>query len=122
MRPVALVLQGQVPETALSTRSDTFRPRPDVGTAISRVARIEDNEARIIDPAIGVFESTMIDLLQPLPGVVLCQIETSGRRQNLAATKMVIKKEAEPDNRPRPQTAVVRENEPQRPNDVGRRC
>src|SRR5581483_10426284 len=47
------------------------------------------------------------------------QIEASRRRQDAATTEVVVEKEAEPDDRPRPQALVVREDEPQGPNDMG---
>ena len=48
------------------------------------------------------------------------EVDASRRRKDVAAAEMVVKKEAEPDDRPRPQSPVVREDKPQGPDDV--RC
>ena len=58
--------------------------------------------------------------LERRAGDVAGEIDRARRRQNVATAKMIIEKEAEPQDRPGPQAPVMRQNEAQRPDDMGR--
>ena len=91
------------------------------GAARGGVERVEQHQPRVVDEAVGVFEALRE---QPLGerfarGVAL-EIERAGRRQQLAAAEMVVKEQPEPEQPGRPQLAVMRQDEPQRLDDVRR--
>ena len=120
-RAVAAVLEHQVPQPLLAPGLDAAGAGGDLGAAVGGVAGVENDEAGIVDPAVGILEGAGVVRLEGPAGRVAAEVEAAGRRQDVAAAEVVVKEEAEPDDRPRPQAAVVGEDEPQRPDDVGGR-
>src|SRR5262245_37002292 len=58
LTPAALcIFECADPMAAVATRRDAARPRPYVCAAVGGIAGIEDDETRIIDPAVGIFEA-----------------------------------------------------------------
>ena len=117
-RPVALVLERQPPFAALPPGGDEAGAGGDLGAAVGGVARVERDQPRIVDPAVRIFEGAAILGLERLAGLVLPEVEALRRRQDAPPAEVVVEKEAEPDDRPRPQAAVMREDKSQRPDDV----
>ncbi len=95
--------------------------RADGCATRGRIARIEHHEPRIVDPAIGKFETGME---HPWPercaGRVAREVERAGRRQELAPAHVVVEEEPEPQQPCGPQAAARRQHDAQRPHDVGR--
>ena len=102
----------------VAPRGDAAGARRDVGAAVGGVASVEHDEPRIVDPAVGIFEGATVLGLERLPGFVPPEVEAPRRRQDVAAAEVIVEKEAEPDDRPRPQAAVMREDKAQRPDDM----
>src|SRR5689334_8363649 len=79
---------------------------------------VENNQARIVDPTVGIFESEAIARLQGLPGGIAGEVERFGRRQDATTTEMVVEEQAETEQPARPEALVVRQHETKRPDDV----
>ena len=85
-------------------RADTTSVRVSmIRAALRRVDGVQDDEARIVDPAVGIFEAARELRLQRLARRVARQVERARRRQELAPAEMVVEEEAEPDQPGRPQ-------------------
>ena len=65
------ILKRQPPAVPFPARGDAARPRPDVGAAVGGVACAEDDEPRVIDPAVGIFEAAPERRLQRHAGFVV---------------------------------------------------
>ena len=59
-------------------------------------ARIQHNETRILDPAIGIFEAFDKTVLKRRTGRMGAQVERPAGWQDLATAKMVIDEQADP--------------------------
>jgi hypothetical protein len=71
------------------------RAGADIGAAVGGVAGVEHDEARIVDPAVGIFEALRRAGFSGAPAGHPAQIERRGRRQQLAAADMVVEEQAE---------------------------
>ena len=65
----------------------------NVRTAGFRIDGIEDNQARILDPAIREFEAGSIFALERSPALVGGEIDGPRRRQQFSTADMVVKKQ-----------------------------
>ncbi len=93
----------------------------DVGAAIGGVARGQHHQPRVIDEAVGIFEALCVAAGdEGMADGVAGEIDRAGRRQQIAAADMVVKEQAEPQQPGRAQAGVVRQNETQGTDDVGR--
>jgi len=99
--------------------TDNARARMDGSAAIGRIARVEHDEAGIVHPAVGIFEGRGIAGLERRPCRVVAQVEAARGRQQLAAAQMVVEEEAEAQHPGRTEPGMVRQDETQRPDDVG---
>ena len=115
-----LVRDHDAPERAAAFSPQHLGVRFDGGAAGGGVHGVENHEVRILDPAVGIFEPPPELRLERFAGRILRQVHPPRRRQKLAAAKVVVEKEAEPDKPGRPKSPVVREDEPQGPDDVRR--
>ena len=107
--------------TPRSVRFD-IRARPDFCAAICGVAGVEYDESRIVDPAVGIFESRIENARLQRPSQTIgSQVQCARSAQLLSPADMVVKKKAEAKHPRRTQSGSVRQKETQRPNDVGRR-
>ena len=93
----------------------------DFGAAIGGIARGEHDEARVVDEAVGIFKALGVAVGdQRLADLVMREIDRTRRRQQLTAADMVVQEQPQPQQPGRTQARVVRQNETQRPDDVGR--
>ena len=107
------VFDRELPAPATLPRLDGAHPRVDLGAATSRVARIQDHEAGVIDLAIRIFEALgEAPRQQRLAGHIAAEIEGPGRRQQPAAAEMVVEEQAKSQQPGRPQAGMVRQHEP----------
>ena len=111
----------QAPNVRAAVGGDRFGPGADRCPAIRRIPRVEDHQAGIVDPTVGVFEAERVEAGFKRPASLINrQVEGRGRRQKLAAAEMVIEEQTEPKQPRWTQSFVVRQHEAQRPDDVGR--
>ena len=124
------------PEDSLATvggaqRRDPIRPvslqtgascaRQHLGTTLERIDGIGHDQSRIVDPAIGVFETRAVTRVECLAGGMTAQVDRLRRRQVLPRRKVVVQEEASADHPRGSQVRVVRQHEPQRPREMRRR-
>ena len=115
------ILDGDVPDAVDLPDLDRARAGADFGAAIGRIARGEHDEARVVDEAIGIFKTLGVAVGdQGLADLVMDEIDRARRRQQMPAADMVVQEQPQPEQPGRPQAGVVRQNETQRPDDVGR--
>jgi hypothetical protein len=110
----------ELPVRSVGPGRDDTGPGANVGAASTRVARVEDHQPGVIDPTVGVLEAATEPPVQRLSELVSGQVQGLGRRQELAAADVVVEEQAEAQKPCRPLAAVVRQDEAQGPNDMGR--
>ena len=115
-----LVLKINAPMIAVSARSDDFCPDSDICAARFRIHGVENDEARVINPAIGVLKGAREFTFERGTRRRSREIYLMRCRQYFAPTQMVIEKEANPDQPSRPECCVVREHKTQWPDYVRR--
>ena len=72
------------------------RARADGGAALGRIACVEDDEAGIVDPAVGILEAGGEEAgLQRRAGAVRGEIEDAGAGQALPAAQVIVEEQAE---------------------------
>ena len=81
----AAIDEIEMPKAGLASRRSEFGARGDLGTVFRRVDRVQDDQTRILDPTVGVFEGAAIFRAQRLSGRVRGEIDVAGRGQDLAA-------------------------------------
>ena len=96
------VAQCDHPAAGLAARADNARARHDGGAVPHRIAGVQDDKARILDPAIGIFEGPAKFRLQRGAGRIRAKIQCLRSRQQFAAAKMVIEEQPQPDQPGRP--------------------
>ncbi len=114
------VAEGDGPQAAVGAGGDHFGARHDDGAAVGRIARVEDDEARVVDRAVRIFEGLAVVLAERCAGGIGPEVERAGGGQKLAAAEIVVGEQAEAQHPGRPQALVVGQNEPQRADDVRR--
>ena len=115
------VLDGDVPDAVDLPDLDRARAGVDLGAAIGRIARGEHDEARVIDEAVGILKAFAVAVGdQGFSHLVMDKIDRARRRQQMPAADMIVQEQPQPQQPGRPQSGVVRQNETQRADDVGR--
>lgn len=110
-----------MPQALLAPCRHDFGARHDGRPLVGGVAGVQHHHPGIVDPAVGIFEGLGKQRLQRLAGRIAAHVEHRGRRQQLAAAKVVVEEEAEPDQPGRTDAAlVIGQHEAQRPDDVRR--
>src|SRR5690606_9476473 len=102
------------------SRRGAAGPGQDLGAALARIERVQDHEARVLDPAVRVREADAKVLLERRARRIAPQIDAPGARQLAATAEMVVQEQAEADQPDRTLLGAVRQNEAQRPRDVRR--
>ena len=115
---IAGVVQREPPEVAVAFRGEAARARSDLGATVGGVAGVQHHQAGIIDGAIGILEGAAVGRLQSPARHVGGEVDGARRRQRAAEAEVVIDEEAETDDRPRAQAAVMGQDEPERTDDV----
>jgi hypothetical protein len=100
----------EMPEVADPSRRGHAGPGPDVGATLGRVLRVQDHQAGILDPAIGIFEPAR-GVAQGEPRLVPGQVEAAGRRQGSAPAEMIVDEQTEAQQPGRPQAGRVGQDE-----------
>ena len=100
LKPGVDIERGEAPGFVVALGGDAAGAGVDGGAAFGGVDGVQDDEAGIIDPAVGIFETAREFRLERQPRRVRGEIERAGRRQDVAAAKMVIEEQAEPQHRP----------------------
>ena len=108
----------RLPAAAVTAEARAAGAGQNRGAALLGVERVQDHEAGIVDPAVGIFEGTAELGLERGAGRVAAQVERAGRRQALAAAKVVVEEQAEADQPSRALFGRVRQDEAHRPDDV----
>ncbi len=90
-----------------------------LGTALGRVARVDDDQTRVVNPAIRIFEAFR-ELAVLERATERIGIEAQGARsaQSFSAADMVVEREPEMQHPGGPQSGTVRQHEAQRANDI----
>jgi hypothetical protein len=114
------VLHLDVPVAALSPRRHDPGARPDIRPAICRIAGIEDDKPGILHPAVGIFERPREQRLERFAGTITLEVKRPGGRQKPAPAQVIVEQQPQPQQPGRPQAAMMRQDEPQWPDDV--RC
>jgi hypothetical protein len=114
------VPQLGAPDAAFAARGSQRCSCENPGVASRSVQRVEDDQPRIIDPTIRIFESFPEFRLERLAGKFARKIEASGLRQQLATTEMVVQHESERNHPGRALFPRMRQHETQRTDDVRR--
>ena len=96
--------QGRNPFRAIPLQPDACGARPHVGAALECVDGVDDDEARVVDPAVGVLERRVVPRRQRLARGMPAQVDGLRRRQALAWCEVVV------------------QNRPARIIQAGRRC
>ena len=112
--------QLHLPKLVHALGGNRLRARAHHSAMRCRVQRVENHQPRIIDPAIGIFESGAERVPHWLAFRRVAQIELARPRQALASTEMIIEEQPQADHPGRPLLRAVRQHEAQRPDDV--RC
>ena len=115
------ILDRDLPDAVDLPDLDRAGAGADLGAAIGRIARGQHHQARVVDEAVGIFEALGVAVGdQGLAHLVMGEIDRAGRRQQIPAADMVVQEQPEPQQPGRPQPGMVRQNETQRADDVGR--
>ena len=118
-RPETVSRRSTRQRAVASARRHDLGAHADVRAARRSVHGVEHHQARIVHPAVGIFEAARKARLQRLAGRGAREIDGVGRRQDAAApAQVVVEEEPEPDQQGRAQAAMMREHEPERPDDV----
>ncbi len=115
-----LVFQHRMPGIAFAAGADALGAGEDAGTAFLGIHGVQDHQARIVDPAVGIDEALAIVALQRLPARMAGKVRAFGGGQDLALGEVVVHEQAGADHPGRTLVGVVRHDEAQRPDDV--RC
>ena len=118
--PCRRVPERGVPKAVATFGPGAFSPYPDFRPSGLRVHGIQNDETRILDPAIGIGEPFHQVGVQAFPFQGLAQLERLGAGQGGAGRQMVVHEQAHAHHPGGAQQLVVRQDEAHRPDDV--RC
>ncbi|OIQ67894.1 hypothetical protein GALL_505240 [mine drainage metagenome] len=107
-----------VPKVGLAPRGQHTGAGQDLCAARLGVAGVEDDEARILDPAIGIFKGAFVLRFQRAPGGVTGKVEATRAGQDFAPAKVVIDEQAKADQPSRAHPAVKWQHKAHRPTDM----
>src|SRR5262249_15880394 len=117
---LAAVGEARAPGIAVALRGKTFGTREYGGAARARVHRVDDDEPRIVDAAVGIDEAVAELRLQSRPVGRSVQAHGLGPWQARTPRQMVVKKEAAADHPARAQLRHMRHDEARRPHQMAR--
>ena len=94
------VLERELPQVRLPARPTTQRVRGSMlAPRVARVERVQHHQARILDPAVGIFEAVAIRRLAAARRRDRsARSSAARRRQALAAAEMVVEEQPEPQH------------------------
>ncbi len=115
------ITQLGAPDPAVPACGHQRGPCQDPRATNRRIERIENDQPRVIDPAIRIFEAGLELRLECPARKLGRQIEAARFRQQLAATEMIVQHQPEPDHPGRALLLRMRQDEAQRPDDMRRR-
>ena len=93
---VQRVLDRDVPDAVGLPDLDRARAGADVGAAVGGIARVERDEARVVDEAVGIFKGLFVTAwYQRLADGVTGEIDRARRRQQMPPADMVVEEQAE---------------------------
>jgi hypothetical protein len=110
---LSIALDFDLPQGALAADRGAFRPCADDCATVRGITRRQRNEARVLDPAVGVFVARDEIVLERLPGDVTGISSVRRRRQYLAAAEVVVEKEAEAEQGLGARSTLVRQHKTQ---------
>ena len=87
---------------------------------LASIHRIQNDEPRIVDPAVRIFKRLHEFWAQWLACWRVFQIDGERGRQQFAATDVVVEEQAKAHEPRRTNTFLMRQDEPKRPDDMGR--
>src|SRR5262249_2314772 len=102
-----LVLDRGAPGAAVAAGGRAARAGQDAGAALAGVEGVQDDEAGVVDPAVGIAEALCEGGPQRLADGIAPQIEAARAGQLLAAAEMVVEEEADADHPGRAQRRLV---------------
>ena len=106
----------------LALRDDAAEAGIDARPPVVRIDGVEDDQARVIDDAVGIFEAGNVFRLQRRAERARAEIDRAGRGQQAASAEVIVDEEPEAKHPARAQTLVMRQNETLRPDDMRRRA
>ena len=115
-----LAFGGNVPQRAFAPRRSHRHARVNGRTAFRRILGVQQHQARILYPTIGIFKT------DPMPGAErraerrIRQVNPPGCRQRLSPAQMIIQKQSKPQQPGGPEALVMRQHKAQRPDDMRR--
>ena len=92
----------------------------DARPAFPRVERVEHDEPRVVDPAVGIFERHTVPIAQRQAGLIQAQIEPPRARQKAAGAQMIVEEKPRAQLPGRPQIGPRGQHEAQRTHEMGR--
>ena len=119
--PVSHIFGRDLPDAVGPPDLGRASPGPDDRAAGHSIERVEQDQPRVVDEAVGIFEGAAEPALRErFARGIRREIERPGRRQKLPAAEVIIEKQPEPQQPGRPQLLMMRKDEAQRLDDVRR--
>ena len=114
-----MIVQFDRPAAVFAYQIGTFCAHANLTPSGGGIHSVEHHEACVLHPAIRVLEGMGELGLQGLTGRVLRELQAVGLWQQLAPAYVIVEKQPEANQPSRPQVTMVRQDEAQRPDDVG---
>ena len=110
--------ERQPPDQPVAIGASKPRAGADERTALGGIDRVEHGEARIVDPAIGIFEAELVPAFERHGDFAVGEVEDLGAGEDLAPAEPVVEEQAGAQLPGRAQRVVMRQHEAQRPDQV----
>ena len=107
-----------LPQGALAGGGEQLGPRLDLRAALGGIARIEHDEAAVLDPAVRIDERRLRAGLEAIAQRRAREVDRARGRQLLASAEVVVEEQPEPDEPCGAGRIHLRQHEGQRPDDV----
>ena len=112
--------QGGAPQAVLRLQRGDRRARADRGAVLGGVARHQDDEAGVVDPAVRIGEAELVAALQAAAEQRLVEPDLMAARQRAVTAELVVEQQAQADQPGPAQSRRPGQDEGQRPHDVAR--
>ena len=118
-RPIT-TFTGDTPQCAIPPRGTYRHARVNGGTAFRRILGVQQHQARILYPAIGIFKADAMPGAERRAEWGACQINALGWRQRPSPAQMIIQKQPKPQQPGGSEALVMRQHKAQGPDDMRR--
>ena len=111
---------GDMPERAFAPRCTYRHAWVNGRTAFRRILGVQQHQARILYPAIGIFKADAMPGAERRAERRTCQVNPPGCWQQLPPAEVIIQKQPKPQQPGGPEALVMRQHKAQRPDNVWR--